>query len=98
MRARAELLGLSEGSTTSDQKQRIEAIVLEVDQQSVRVRIPTENAQVTFRSSNASEVVPGHVVTLVVEKRWTPSRLSQLMWGLSSSGWRTTGRRVARTR
>jgi hypothetical protein len=71
MRARTELLGLPEGSTTSDHKQRVEAIVLKVNQQSVRVRIPSENAQVTFRSSDASEVVPGHVVTLVVEKRWT---------------------------
>jgi tetratricopeptide (TPR) repeat protein len=71
MRARAELLGLPDGSTTSDQKERVEAIVLKVNQQSVRVRITAENAQVTFRSSDASEVVPGHVVTLVVKKRWT---------------------------
>ncbi len=71
MRARAELLGLPDGSTTSDQKEQVEAIVLKVNQQSVRVRIPSENAQVTFRSSDASDVVPGHVVTLVVKKRWT---------------------------
>jgi len=71
MRARAELLGLPEGATTSVELQRVEAIVLKVNQQSVRVRIPSEEAQVTFRSSDASEVVPGHVVTLVVKKRWT---------------------------
>jgi hypothetical protein len=71
MRTRAELLGLPDGSTTSDQKQRVEAIVLKVSQQSVLVRIPSENAQVTFRSPDAWEVVPGHVVTLVVKKRWT---------------------------
>jgi hypothetical protein len=75
MRARAELLGLPAGSSTSsvnaDAKQRLEAIVLKVNQRSVRVRIPAENAQLTFRSRDASEVVPGHRVTLVVARRWT---------------------------
>ncbi|HTP24040.1 MAG TPA: hypothetical protein VMK12_00065 [Anaeromyxobacteraceae bacterium] len=71
MRERTELLGLPENSTTLDQKRRVEAIVLKVNQRSARVRIPSENTHVTFRSSDASEVVPGHVVTLVVKKRWT---------------------------
>ena len=71
MRARAELLRLPDGSTTSDQKQRVEAIVLKVNRQSMRVRIPSENVQMTFRSGDASGIVPGHVVTLVVKKRWT---------------------------
>jgi hypothetical protein len=71
MRARSELLGLPDGSTTPDRKPRVEAIVLKVNQQSVRVRITSEDVQVTFRSSDASRVVPGHVVTLVVDKRWS---------------------------
>lgn len=71
MRARSELLGLPDGSTTPDRKPRVEAIVLKVNQQSVRGRIPSEDVQVTFRSSDASRVVPGHVVTLVVDRRWS---------------------------
>lgn len=53
---------------------RHEAVVLKVNQTSARVRILGEEGQVTFRSGGASgsvPVVPGHVVTLVVEKRWT---------------------------
>ncbi|MBI5547432.1 MAG: hypothetical protein HY901_26415 [Deltaproteobacteria bacterium] len=71
LRARTELLGLPEGLAPSEQRERVDAIVLKVNRRSVRVRIPSENAQVTFRSSASSEVVPGHVVTLVVRKRWT---------------------------
>ncbi|CAN5920150.1 hypothetical protein BH11MYX4_BH11MYX4_05360 [soil metagenome] len=53
---------------------RHEAVILKVNQTSARVRILGEEGQVTFRSGDASglvPVVPGHVVTLVVEKRWT---------------------------
>ncbi len=64
MRERSELLGL-------DQQWRVEAIVLRVNQQSVRVWIPAENIQVTLRSSDTWKVVPGHLVTLLLEKRWT---------------------------
>jgi hypothetical protein len=71
MRTRAELLGLPESSATPEPKQGLEAIVLKVNQLSVRVRIPSEDAQVTFRSGDAADVVPGHLVTLVVDKRWT---------------------------
>lgn len=71
MRARAGLLRLPEPAATPDPKQRLEAVVLKVNRLSVRVRIPSEDAQVTFRSSDAFDVVPGHVVTLVVDKRWT---------------------------
>lgn len=69
MRARAELLGLPEGAMP-DQKQRLEAIVLKTNRQSVRVQIPSEKVQLTYRSADASSVVPGHIVTLVFDKRW----------------------------
>lgn len=71
MRARAERLGLSLDSTPADSRERLEAIVLKVNERSVRVRVPSEGTQVTFRSGDASGVVPGHVVTLVVKRRWT---------------------------
>jgi tetratricopeptide (TPR) repeat protein len=50
---------------------RVDAAVLKVNAQSARVRILGEDGQVTFRSPGVWDVVPGHVVTLVVEKRWT---------------------------
>jgi tetratricopeptide (TPR) repeat protein len=70
MRARAELLGLPAGTTTTEPKQRFEAAVLRVNDRSARVRLLSDDTQLTFRSSDASDVVPGQVVTLVVEKRW----------------------------
>jgi hypothetical protein len=51
--------------------QRADAAVLKVNQQSVRVRILGEKGEVTFRSQEACDVVPGHVVTLVIDRRWT---------------------------
>ncbi|MHB8874019.1 MAG: hypothetical protein ACYC8T_10070 [Myxococcaceae bacterium] len=71
MRARAERLGLPEAATNADKRQRLEAVVLKVNQDSARVRILSEGIQVTFRSCDASDVAPGQVVTLVQEKRWT---------------------------
>jgi hypothetical protein len=50
---------------------RVEAIVLKVNQQSARLRLLGEEGQVTLRSSDACDVVPGHVATLLIEKRWT---------------------------
>ncbi len=58
---------------TASAPTRHEAIVLKVNQQSARVRISAEGTQVTFRSGDVrgiAPVVPGHVVTLAVEKRW----------------------------
>ncbi|HEY5960404.1 MAG TPA: hypothetical protein VIV60_27815, partial [Polyangiaceae bacterium] len=71
MRNRAERLGLPEDSTPVERSQRVEAIVLKVNQNSARVQVFCESAQITFRSSDVVDVVPGHLVTLVVEKRWT---------------------------
>lgn len=70
MRARAELLGLPGDSTTTDRIQRVDAIVLKVNQTSARVRVFGESSDITFRSSDAVELVPGHIVTLIVKKRW----------------------------
>jgi hypothetical protein len=42
-----------------------------VNERSARVRVLGEDGQVTFRSTDAWNVVPGHVATLVVERRWT---------------------------
>ena len=50
---------------------RHEAVVLKVNKQSARVRVFGEDGEVTFRSSDIFDVVPGHVVTLTVDKRWT---------------------------
>jgi len=44
--------------------------VLKINKQSARLRILGEDAEVTFRSSDVWEVVPGHLVTLVIAKRW----------------------------
>jgi len=70
MRARSERLGLSPEAPLPV-AQRFEAVVLKVNRQSARVRILGEDGQLTFRSGDAWSVVPGQVVTLVLEKRWT---------------------------
>ena len=71
MRARAELLGLPEEAQAAREKPRLEAIILKVNERSVRARLLADGAQVTFRASEAYSVVPGQLVTLVVNKRWT---------------------------
>lgn len=71
MRARAELLGLPNENDTTAVVTRAEAIVLKVNDQSARVRVLGEEGQLTFRSADAWSVVPGHVVTLVIDRRWT---------------------------
>lgn len=70
MRDRAALLGL-ETDAPAPEPARADAVVLKVNQQSVRVRILGEDGQVTFRSGDVWDVVPGHIVTLVIERRWT---------------------------
>lgn len=71
MRERAALLGPPADEATTTERVRVDAVVLKVNKQSARVRILGEDRQVTFRSADASEVVPGHRVTLVIEQRWT---------------------------
>ena len=50
---------------------RHEAVVLKVNQQSARVRIFDEHAEVTFRSGDVYGLAPGHAAALILEKRWT---------------------------
>ena len=50
--------------------ERLEAAVLKVNRQSARVRPLGQDEQITFRASDVYDVVPGHVVTLIVNKRW----------------------------
>ena len=71
MRERAALLGLDTDDQATNVSRRVDAVVLKVNEQSARVRILGEDGQVTFRSSDLWEVVPGHLVTLVIAKRWT---------------------------
>jgi hypothetical protein len=75
MRKRAALLGHPVGDSDDEpnatEPVRVDAVVLKVNQQSARVRILDEPDQVTFRSRDVWDVVPGHLVTLVIEKRWT---------------------------
>lgn len=68
MRERAALLGLDPSPRGSV---RADAVILKVNRSSARVRILGEEGQVTFRSGDAWDVVPGHLATLVVENRWT---------------------------
>jgi hypothetical protein len=71
MRARAALLGREAHTPATTEPRRVEAVVLKVNRQSARVRPLGEAAQATFRSADVWELVPGHLVTLVVDKRWT---------------------------
>ena len=71
MLGRAELLGPGAGEAPDAAPTRVEAAVLKVNQRSARVRVFGEDGQVTFRSSDAWDLVPGHVATLVAERRWT---------------------------
>ncbi|MGH9391097.1 MAG: hypothetical protein ACRD1Z_15895, partial [Vicinamibacteria bacterium] len=68
MRERAALLGLVAPTRES---MRADAAVLKVNRSSARVRILGEERQVTFRSGDVWDVMPGHLVTLVIETRWT---------------------------
>ncbi|MBN2496153.1 MAG: tetratricopeptide repeat protein [Deltaproteobacteria bacterium] len=71
MRERARRLRLEGEEAADGVAVRAEAVVLKVNRQSARVRILGEEGQVTFRSGDIWDVVPGHLVTLVVERRWT---------------------------
>lgn len=68
MRDRANLLGLD---LPQPDARGADAIVLKVNSASARVRIFGEAPEVTFRCSDIWRVVPGHVVTLSFDKRWT---------------------------
>jgi hypothetical protein len=73
--ARAQVLASGPGphtpSPTIDVGTTREAVILKVNRDSARVRIPGEAGQITFRSSDVWEAVPGHLATLIIERRWT---------------------------
>ena len=74
MRDRAALLGADVETPTIATPVRVDAAVLKVNRQSARVRVLGVQDQLTFRSGDIwgmVPVVPGHVVTLVVERRWS---------------------------
>jgi hypothetical protein len=71
MRERAVLLGLESEASVLSKPVRAEAAVLKVNQQSARIRLVGADGHVTFRSQDVWKAVPGHLVTLVIEKRWT---------------------------
>jgi len=50
---------------------RADAVILKLNGQSARVRVLGEANEVTFRSGDLWDVVPGHVATLVFDRRWT---------------------------
>ena len=66
-------VGEPEGPDEAAAPQRVEAVVLKVNEQSARVRVPGEESQVTVRMSSydAWRLVPGHIATLLLGKRWT---------------------------
>jgi tetratricopeptide (TPR) repeat protein len=70
MRERAALLGQTAEPPIPIAPVRVDAVVLKINAQSARVRVLTENGHVTFRSADVWKIVPGHLVTLVIEKRW----------------------------
>jgi hypothetical protein len=72
LRERDRLLGTDpEGSPTTTPAVRADAVILKVNQLSARVRVLGEVGELTFRSGDVWDIVPGHVVTLVIERRWT---------------------------
>lgn len=70
VRERDAMLGVDSPSAAAEPV-RAEAVVLKVNARSVRARVLGEETQVTFRFSDLLTVVPGHLVTLVFDKRWT---------------------------
>lgn len=79
MRERATLLNLPQpeapgsSSENSHKTLPVEAIVLKMGPESARVRIEGEPGLTTFKSENLELAVPGCVVTLTINKRWTES-------------------------
>ncbi len=71
MRERAALLGLVAPEPIAEEPLCVDAAVLKINRQSARVRVSGESGELTFRSRDVWDIVPGYLVTLVIEKRWT---------------------------
>jgi hypothetical protein len=77
--ARAHVLreqALLLGTTSADPAppDRLEAAVLKIGARSARLRILGERSEITFRSSDFWDLVPGQIATLVLTRRWTFGR------------------------
>ena len=71
MREPTALLGQTDRGPAAEETLRFKAAVLKVNRHSARVRALAEAGQITFPSRDLGQVVPGHLVTLAIEKRWT---------------------------
>jgi hypothetical protein len=49
----------------------VDAIVLKLNERSARVRILGESGDMTLRSADVHRVLPGHIATVQLTKRWT---------------------------
>ncbi|MDI1442430.1 hypothetical protein [Polyangium sp. 6x1] len=58
-------------SKTTEQEGLVDAAILKLNQRSARVRLLRTGEQVTLRSSNIMEHVPGQIVTVDIERRWS---------------------------
>lgn len=72
LRMRAELFAIPvDTGTRAASIGRSDAGVLSVHPEGVRVRILDDRSEWIFHPRNRPELVPGHVATLAVDKRWT---------------------------
>jgi len=71
MRERAELLGVADEPVAIAEPARVEAVVLWVGEGTARIRVVGADDEITLRASRLSETVPGHLVTVCLEKQWT---------------------------
>lgn len=52
-------------------EQALEAAILKINENSARVRLLSTGEEITFRSSDVVEFVPGQIVSLLPRRRWT---------------------------
>ncbi len=81
LRARSRLLGRGDphaaGLAPSVERlapappQTVEAVVVKLNRRSARMRILGDGSQLTFRSGDLWQIVPGQVVTLDIDRRWS---------------------------
>jgi hypothetical protein len=86
LRERARRLGIPVEPTPAEpipveQATRVEAAVFKVGSTSARIRVLGEHDQITLRSRDVWKIVPGHIITARIHKRWT------FRGGAYASGW-----------
>jgi tetratricopeptide (TPR) repeat protein len=70
-RERRQMLGIPDEPATTQAPAQVDAAVLKVGSSMVRIRILGEEASITLRASGVAELVPGQIVTVKIEKRWS---------------------------